>query len=69
VMPGESIVSISCGGGGYGPPRERDPRRVERDVREGFVTRTRARDVYGVELDSSGSFNVESTRRLRERRT
>jgi N-methylhydantoinase A len=47
---GETIVSISCGGGGYGPPTERDPARVEHDVREGWVTRARAEAVYGVAL-------------------
>jgi N-methylhydantoinase B len=35
-------------GGGYGSPRERDPRRVLEDVLEGWETPERARDVYGV---------------------
>jgi N-methylhydantoinase B len=42
------VVSIrTCGGGGYGPPGERDPARVEADVREGKVSAERAREVYG----------------------
>jgi N-methylhydantoinase B len=49
LQPGETIVSMSSGGGGYGPPRERDPERVRRDVAEGWITAERARDVYGVE--------------------
>ena len=40
---------MSSGGGGYGPPRERDPDRVRRDVAEGWISPERARDVYGVE--------------------
>lgn len=51
IAPEESMVSISCGGGGYGPPGERDPERVKHDVREGWVSRERAREVYGVEVD------------------
>lgn len=48
LEPGETIVSMSSGGGGYGPPRERDPDRVRRDVAEGWVSAERAREVYGV---------------------
>ncbi|HEY0789771.1 MAG TPA: hydantoinase B/oxoprolinase family protein, partial [Chthoniobacterales bacterium] len=61
----ESIVSISCGGGGYGPPKERDERRVVNDVREGWVSQERARDVYGVVLTADGNCDREATDRLR----
>ncbi|GLK85834.1 hydantoinase B/oxoprolinase family protein [Ancylobacter defluvii] len=37
-------------GGGYGDPRQRDPRRVLKDVLEGYETEARARDLYGVVL-------------------
>ena len=37
----------TCGGGGYGPPEERDRELVARDVREGKVSAERAREVYG----------------------
>jgi N-methylhydantoinase B len=47
VQPGDTISYRTCGGGGYGPPEERDPARVERDVREGKVSAERAREVYG----------------------
>jgi N-methylhydantoinase B len=49
LEPGETIVSTSSGGGGYGPARERDPARVRRDVAEGWISAERARAVYGVE--------------------
>jgi N-methylhydantoinase B len=68
VMPGESILSVSCGGGGYGAPHERDPLRVERDVREGWVSHARARAVYAVEVRADGSLDLEGTARLREAR-
>ncbi len=51
LQPGEVLVSESCGGGGYGDPLDRDPEKVRRDVREGFVTIEKAREIYGVVID------------------
>jgi N-methylhydantoinase B len=65
LTPGETIISVSCGGGGYGPPTERDPEAVLHDVRERWVTTARARDVYGVVIDEQGSLDVGATDRLR----
>ena len=62
---GELIVSYSCGGGGYGSPIERDPNSVAKDVSEGFITVTRAKNIYGVLLDSVGGVSVEETKKLR----
>jgi N-methylhydantoinase B len=50
LHPGTWIVGLSCGGGGYGDPLDRDPERVADDVRGGFVTVAAASDVYGVIL-------------------
>ena len=47
VLAGDTISYRTCGGGGYGPPEERDPVLVARDVREGKVSLERAREVYG----------------------
>jgi N-methylhydantoinase B len=47
---GDVISVRTCGGGGYGPPGERDPESVRRDVREGKISAERARDVYGVAI-------------------
>jgi len=47
VEPGDVISIRTCGGGGYGPPADRDPALVETDVREGKVSPGRAREVYG----------------------
>jgi N-methylhydantoinase B len=41
VMPGDVFHVESSGGGGYGDPRERDPRAIEDDVANGVVTRGR----------------------------
>ena len=62
---GERIVSITAGGGGYGPPGERDPERVRVDVAEGWITRARAREVYRVGLRDDLSIDVDETARAR----
>ena len=64
VEPGDTVVSVSCSGGGYGSPLERDPERVRDDVDEGWITAGRARDVYGVVL-VDGSVDAEATAGLR----
>jgi N-methylhydantoinase B len=66
LAPGETILSYSAAGGGYGDPRERDAERVRRDVAEDWVSRERARDVYGVEIDECGAVNAAATARLRD---
>jgi len=65
VRDGERIQSYSCGGGGYGAPRERDPALVARDVAERWVSRERARAVYGVAVAADGQVDVANTRALR----
>jgi N-methylhydantoinase B len=47
---GDTVSYRTCGGGGYGPPAEREPERVARDVREGKVGAARAQEVYRVGL-------------------
>jgi N-methylhydantoinase B len=63
LIPGETIVSVSSGGGGYGPPIERDPERVAHDVAEGWISRARAAAVYGVVLDAEGTIDPAATSR------
>jgi N-methylhydantoinase B len=65
LKPGETIISISSAGGGYGPPLERDPERVRHDVREGWVSVRRARETYGVVLAGDGSVDESATAALR----
>lgn len=48
VKMGERLVGVSSGGGGYGRPIDRPVEQVRRDVRDGFVTRETAREVFGV---------------------
>ena len=66
LADGETILSICCGGGGYGAPAERDPARVAHDAAEGWISWQRARDVYLVAFDTEGRVAVDATRRLRD---
>ena len=68
VQAGERLVSISTGGGGYGDPAAREPQRVADDVREGLVTPSRAREVYGVVVDADGAVDMAATASLRAAR-
>ena len=66
LRPGDTVSYRTCGGGGYGPPRERDPRLVLADVRAGKVSPGRARAVYGVAIDPERrAVDDEETARLR----
>ncbi|MCZ7567124.1 MAG: hydantoinase B/oxoprolinase family protein [Ardenticatenaceae bacterium] len=47
--PGDICVIRTPGGGGFGPPHERDPEAVRRDVLLRFVTPQAARKIYGVD--------------------
>jgi N-methylhydantoinase B len=48
IQPGEVLMQLTSGGGGYGEPLEREPELVRDDVLSGFVSFERARAVYGV---------------------
>ncbi|HEY8885144.1 MAG TPA: hydantoinase B/oxoprolinase family protein, partial [Chloroflexota bacterium] len=51
LRPGDVVSFQTCGGGGYGPPFEREPELVLADVRQGKVSVERARSVYGVAIE------------------
>lgn len=65
LKPGETIVSLSCGGAGYGSPLDRDPALVRHDVQEGWITRERAQQIYGVMLDRANEVDAAATAALR----
>ena len=64
LVPGDVISVRTCGGGGYGPPEEREPERVLRDVLEGKVDAGRAREIYKVAVDGR-RLDVGATEALR----
>ena len=67
LKPGDVISYRTSGGGGFGPPEERDPALVLRDVRDGKVSVERARSVYKVAIDpDSHAVDRSATARLRK---
>ncbi|MBU8849801.1 MAG: hydantoinase B/oxoprolinase family protein [Desulfobacterales bacterium] len=65
--PGDRISFISAGGGGYGDPFERNPEAVERDVQYGYVSIEKAKQDYGVVIDSESlTLDLAATLQLRE---
>ena len=51
LQPSQRVILELPGGGGYGPPVERDPERVLSDVRGGYVSVAEAEGEYGVVID------------------
>jgi len=49
IPSGDRVTVNMPGGGGLGDPKDRDPEAVARDVREGYISREAAREVYGWE--------------------
>ena len=67
LADGETVQSICSGGGGYGPPTERAASKVLRDVAEGWISKDRAHEVYGVVIDDAMQVDDAATRQLRGR--
>src|SRR5262249_44142335 len=65
VKPGDRLISRPAGGGGYGPPAQRDTERVRRDVLNGYVSREAAERVYGVVLTADGEVDPDRTNAAR----
>ncbi len=65
IPEGHTIVSYSCGGGGYGDPYERPVDKVSFDVREKWVSVKAAREIYGVVVDAAGVVDQAATSKLR----
>jgi len=65
LAPGDAISLRAGGGGGFGPPEERDPEKVAHDVRQGYVSRDIAREIYRVALDAAGNVDRKGTELLR----
>jgi N-methylhydantoinase B len=51
--PGDEVVLVVPGGGGFGDPRQREPEHVREDVLLGLVSLEAAREIYGLEIDST----------------
>jgi len=59
MKPGDVIIMDAAGGGGYGNPLDRDPEMVQDDVIQGYVSLEKAREDYGVVIDT-GTMKVDT---------
>ena len=60
LEPGDRILLVTPGGGGYGNPTAREPGAVAEDVREGYVSAEAAAKFYGYAIDKRA---IESGRK------
>jgi N-methylhydantoinase B len=67
IRQGQRVRLETPGGGGFGDPTTRDPARVARDVRLGYVSREAALDSYKVALRDDGSLDTDATAKARSR--
>ncbi|MGQ4557561.1 hydantoinase B/oxoprolinase family protein [Halobellus sp. GM3] len=65
LIEGERISNRSGGGGGFGDPFDRDPKAVATDVKNGYVSRERAREIYGVAVTQECDVDWDGTEELR----
>jgi N-methylhydantoinase B len=67
INRGQKVRLETPGGGGFGDPTTREPERVVRDVRLGYVSHDAARRHYQVVLHEDGSLDAEATTKARVR--
>jgi N-methylhydantoinase B len=48
LRKGDLLIIETAGGGGYGDPRQREPERIQNDLKTGSITPEQAHDEYGV---------------------
>ena len=65
IPAGERLCILMPGGGGYGDPFRRDPRKVAEDVARGLVSVDAARTLYGVVLTGDLEADEPATAQLR----
>ncbi|MDI7258341.1 MAG: hydantoinase B/oxoprolinase family protein [Thermodesulfobacteriota bacterium] len=63
---GDMVVMETSGGGGYGDPLERDPKKIQKDFGEGLLTKEKAETRYGV-IFKGKEIDLKKTDPLRER--
>jgi N-methylhydantoinase B len=68
LLPENKVVLRLPGGGGFFSPSERDPELVRQDVLNGYISRTAAREQYGVILQDGMEIDWEETQRVRAHR-
>ena len=69
LKAGDAFTIRSGGGGGYGDPFERPVAQVREDVRQGYVSVTAAKALYGVVVDAvTFEVDADATAKLRAKR-
>ena len=58
---GETIISVSCGGGGFGSSLDRPAADVAFDAREKWISVRAAEQVYGVVLTAEGEADIAAS--------
>jgi|SRR3984885_7580723 len=67
---GDAYILRSGGGGGFGPPLQRDPEAVKHDVLHGYVSQEVAENIYGLVFqDGSLEIDWDATAEKRHRRS
>jgi len=67
LKPGDIVKFYTGGGGGFGNPWERDPKRVREDIIEGFLDQGQAESCYGVVFRDDLTIDEGGTQALREK--
>lgn len=62
---GDEILVGAPGGGGYGPPTEREPDAVADDVADGLYSSQEAREIFGVVVHGDGTVDMAMTTEAR----
>lgn len=65
VQPGDRVHIHTGAGGGFGPPTEREPQLVHRDVARGHISKEQGEATYGVVFDQADRIDAEATRQRR----
>jgi N-methylhydantoinase B len=66
LKEGDVMSFRTAGGGGYGPPEDREVERVAADVVEGYVSAEAAVRDYGMVVGADGLVDVDASRAARE---
>ncbi len=69
IPPGDRLLIELPGGGGLGDPLERAPEMVIEDLKNGFVSRECARDIYKIAVRDDLSVDDHATAKLRHQPT
>tara|TARA_Y100001970_G_C14241877_1_gene865442 strand:- start:478 stop:2202 length:1725 start_codon:yes stop_codon:yes gene_type:complete len=67
LKKGSTVTGYSGGGGGFGNPLLRDPKKVLTDVMNRYVSINNAKNLYGVIINKNLSLNINATKKLRKK--